>query len=432
MVKDVEKQFRKAEKLYKAMQYKRAAKIFDFVGDSYSKSDDFEFARDCYFDAAKCSMEENKYLIGLDFLRKAGNASLFRNEFLEANEFFREAVNYIPNLRSNSDRNHNYILFSCLSFLCFFVKGEKEEGLKLVKKIKNFVDDKYFKENPLIRLITNLTIITKEKNEKYVKRITNDFNNLKLREAEISLVKQALVIANSYASIITKLSLDKEVYTINEVIDLSLNINIQPLLEILTQDFDNYDIKELKINKIGITLSDNLTSQRRPELPMFIEANGTKQTNILIKPHFQMENSYIGPISLDFELNENLIFMYEISQLLKPNLISPPPTLDVSIKNLRPPLIDKSFPLEVLIENKSEGEALNLNIAIEFPEQIKIMRGTLTKQIYSLRSNESIKWELSLKPTEAGDYVVIIKIRFNDPDQKLLESTTEFPLPIKL
>ena len=432
MVKDVEKQFRKAEKLYKAMQYKRAAKIFDFVGDSYSKLNGFEFARDCYFDAAKCSMEENKYLIGLNFLRKAGNASLFRDEYLEANQFFREAVNYIPNLRSNSDRNHNYILFSCLSFLCLFIKGEKEEGLKLVKKIKNFVDDKYFKENPLIRLITNLTIITREKNEKYVERIINDFSNLKLREAEVILVKQALVIANSYTSIIMKLSLDKEVYTTNEVIDLSLNIDVKPLLEILKQDFYNYEVKELKINKIGITLSDNLISHRRPELPLIIEANGTQQTNILIKPHFQMENSCIGPISLDFELNENLIFMYEIPNLLKPNLISPPPTLEISIKSLRPPLIDQTFPLEVLIENKSEGEALNLNIEIEFPEQIKIMRGTLTKQIYSLRSNESIRWELSLKPTEAGDYVITIKSKFNDPDQKLIESTKEFPLPIKL
>jgi len=432
MGKDIEKKFRKAEKLYKAMQYKRAAKIFDFVGDSYLSLGDFEFARDCYFDAAKCSMEEDKYSIGLDFLRKAGNASLFRNEFLEANQFFREAVKYVSNLRSTSDRNHNFVLFSCLSFLCLYLKGEKEEGLKLVKKIKNFVNDKYFRENPLIRLITNLTIVTKEKNEKYVERIKKDFNNFRFREAEVLLVKQALVIANTYTSVIIKLSLDKEVYTTNEVIDVSLNIDSKPLLEILKQDFYNYKIKELKINKIGITLSDNLISQRRPELPIFIEANQRKQINLLIKPHFQMENSFIGPISLDFEINGNLIFMYEIPQLLKPNLISPPPSLDISIKNLRPPLIDQSFPLEVLIENKSQGEALNLNIEIEFPEQIKIMRGTLTKQIYSLRSNESIKWELNLKPTEAGDYVIRIKSRFNDPDQKLIEVTKEFPFPIKL
>ena len=432
MVKDIEKQIRKAEKLFKAMQFKRAAKIFDLVGDSYSTAGDFEFARDCYFDAAKCSMEEKKYVIGLDFLRKAGNASLIRNEFMEANQFFREAVKYVPNLRKNSDRNQNFILFSCLSFLCLFVRGEKEEGLKLVKKVKNFVDDKYFKENPLIRLITNLIIVTKEKNEKYVERIKNDFNNLRIREAEVLLVKQALVIANTYTSIKINLKLDKEVYATNEIIDLSLNIDLKPVIEILKQDFYNYEIKELKINKIGITLSDNLITQRRPEVPIYIESNQRKQTNILIKPHFQMENSFIGPISFDFELNGNLFFTYEIPQLLKPSLISPTPSLDISIKNLRPPLIDQSFPLEVLIENRSEGEALNLNIEIEFPEQIKIMRGTLTKQIYSLRSNENIKWELSLKPTEAGDYVIRINSKFNDPDQKLIEATKEFPFPIKL
>ncbi len=432
MAKDIEKQFRKAEKLFKAMQYKRAAKIYDFVGDSYLKSGDFEFARDCYFDSAKCSMKEDKYLIGLDFLRKAGNASLFNNEYLEANEFFREAIKYVPNLRSTSDRNHNYVLFSCLSFLCLFVKGEKEEGLKLVKKIKNFVNDKYFKENSLIRLITNLTIVTKEKNEKYIKRIKNDFNNLKLRGAEILLVKQALFIGEIYTSIKIESGLDKEIYTTNEVINLSLTIDLKPLIEISKQNFYNYDINELKMNKIGITLSDNLTSQGRPKLPISIEFSHRKQTTILIKPHFQMEDSFIGPISLDFELNGKQFFMYEIPQILKPNLISPPPSLDISIKNLRPPLIDQSFPLEVLIENKSEGEALNLNIEIEFPEQIKIMRGTLTKQIYSLKSNESIKWEINLKPIEAGDYVIKIKNTFNDPDQKLIKTTKEFPYPIKL
>ena len=145
-----------------------------------------------------------------------------------------------------------------------------------------------------------------------------------------------------------------------------------------------------------------------------------------------MENPFVGPILITAELNENLIFMYEISQLLKPNLISPPPSLEISTKNLRPPLIDQTFPLEILIENKSQGDALNLNIDVEFPEQIKVMRGTLKKQIYSLRSNENIKWEINLKPTEAGDYIIKVISKFNDPDQNLIEDTKEFPLSIKL
>lgn len=60
------------------------------------------------------------------------------------------------------------------------------------------------------------------------------------------------------------------------------------------------------------------------------------------------------------------------------------------------------------------------------------MRGTLKKQIYSLRSNENINWEINLKPTEAGDYIIKVISKFNDPDQNLIEDTKEFPLSIKL
>lgn len=432
MVKDIEKLFLKAEKLYKAMQYKRAAKIFDSVGDAYLDLGKFELARDCFFDAAKCSINEEKYLIGLEFLRKTGNASLLNNNIPQANEFFREAINYVPNLRSASDRNQYFILFSCLSYLCFFIKGEQEEGLKLVKKIKNFVDDIYFKENPLIRLITNLTMVITEKDQKYIERIQKEFTNFKFREAEILLTKQALVIAKVYASLLINLNFDKDVYTTNENINLLLDINTEPLLEITKQNFYNYKTKELIISKIGVTLSDNLTSQKNPDLPISIQVGQSRQITLLIKPHFQMENPFIGPIFLTAELSGNLLFKYEISQTLKPNLISPPPTLEISTKNLRPPLIEQTFPLEILIENKSEGEALNLNIEIEFPEQIKVMRGTLKKQIYSLRSNESIKWEINLKPIEAGDYNFRVNSKFNDPDQNIIEETKEFSLAIKL
>ena len=118
--------------------------------------------------------------------------------------------------------------------------------------------------------------------------------------------------------------------------------------------------------------------------------------------------------------------------ILIPRLKSPLHSLNISIENLRPPLIGQSFPLEILVENKSEGEALDLNLEVEFPEQIKVMRGTLKKQIYSLKSNENMKWEINLKPLEAGDYNIKIKTRFNDPDQNNIEEFNEFPFSIKL
>ncbi len=432
MGKDPEKQLKKAEQLYKAMQYKRAAKSYNTVGNIFLKLGNYEIAKECFFNAAKSAIHEDKYLRGLEFLRNAGNASLLNNNFSEAYQFFKESLNYIPSLRNSSDINQLFVVFSSLSYLCLFVEGKQEEGLNIVKKIRSFVDDSYFKESALIKLVKDLTVATKDKKEKYIKKIEKDFENSKFYEGEINLAKSALVIAKTIVSLIVKLTLDKKIYTTNDVINLTMNIDTKPLLDITENSFYNYNLKELKIMKIGIQLTDNFTFHKKPELPITITPGQTCQINLLIKPHFQMENPTIGPILLTSELNGNLKFFYEYSELLYPTLISPPPTLDISIKNLRPPLIGKSFPLEILIENKSKGEALDLNIEIDFPENLKVMRGTLKKQIYSLRTNENMKWEISLKPIEAGDYSIKIKTTFKDPDQNQIGEIKEFSLKVLL
>ncbi|MFW9900512.1 MAG: hypothetical protein ACFFDY_04395 [Candidatus Thorarchaeota archaeon] len=432
MGKDVEKQLMKAEKLDKAMQYKRAAKLFNTVGNTFLKLGEIERAKDCFFNAAKCAINEDKYLSGLEFLRSAGNASLITNNFSEAYTFYTKALSYVPSLRSSSDHDYHFILFSCLAYLCLFIEGKQEEGLNLVKKNKAFVDDTYFKENSLIKLIKDLTVATKDKKEKYLNKIENDFENFKFQEGESYLAKLALVLAKSILNLKTESKFDKNVYTTNDIINLNIIIDTRPLIDISKNSFYNYQIKELQISKIGITLSDNFTTHKKPEFPIKIKAGENYQMNLLFKPHFQMEKPFIGPIILTSELDGNLKFYYEIPEIFYPNLISPPPTLDISIKNLRPPLIGQSFPLEILIENNSEGDALDLNIEVEFPEKLKIMRGTLKKQIYSLRSNENMKWEINIKPLEAGDYSFKVKTMFKDPDQNQIGEIKDFPLSIKL
>jgi hypothetical protein len=43
-----------------------------------------------------------------------------------------------------------------------------------------------------------------------------------------------------------------------------------------------------------------------------------------------------------------------------------------------------------------------------------------------------MKWDINLKPIEAGDYVIKIKTTFKDPDQNQIGEIKEFPLSIKL
>ncbi|MFX0179110.1 MAG: hypothetical protein ACFE78_02920 [Candidatus Hodarchaeota archaeon] len=428
---NTENQFLKAEKLFKARQFKKAAKNYYSAGNKFLDLDKYEESIISFINGANAFIELDKIQSALDLLRMAGDSSLLNDDYLKANEIFKKTVEFIPKLRNKSARNNYYILFSVLSYLCLFTKVKQEEGLNFIKKLQNKVESSYFKEHPLIVLVTELTICLRDNDPKYLEKIRYNLHNYDFSDAELKLMIEILFITNLQLSLKSELRLDKELYTTNENIGLKVKIDTKPLLHFTQNPFFSYKIEKFEIIKSNLHLSDNLSSSKKPIIPIDLEVGKTYELDFIIKPHFQLDNPFIGPLSLTFEINNNLIFIYETVKII-PNLISPPPTLEISTKNLRPPLIEQTFPLEILVQNQSQGEALDVNIDAEFPEQLKIMRGTTTKKIYSLRSNEEIRWEVNLKPLEAGDYVFKLYIKFMDPDQNIIEETKEFPISIKL
>jgi len=427
----VEKHILKAKQLYRAKQFKKAGKSYHLAGNILLNLNEYEKAKDCFMTSAKIFTETGRFNTSVELFRQSGEVCLRANKFTDANAIYKEALNLIPKLKSESDRNSNFVEFSVLSYLCSYVKGTPNEGLEFLKKTSKKVDKDFFKEHHLIKLVSEITLALRDNESKYVKKIKDKIGNYKFREAELKLLKYVLLITHVKLSIATSFKLDKEIYTTKEILNLDLNFDTNSLVEIINNSFYQFELNQFNITKFLINLSDNLATQNKPKTPLSLDVG--KETHLLfkIKPHFQVDNSSIGPMVLTCELNNDLIFLYE-TQSITPNLISPPATLTASIKNLRPPLLDQTFPLEITIENQSDGEALNLTLDVEFPEQLKIMRGTTNKQIYSLRSNEDIKWEINLKPLEAGDYVIKIRIKFVDPDQNEIEEVKEFPFSIKL
>ncbi len=428
---EAKKQILKADQLYKAKQYKKAGKNYHLAGNSLLKLDEFEGAKNCFINGAKTFIELGKYDTSIELFRQSGEACLYTNKYLEANEIYKEALSYVSNLKSERERSSYIIEFSVLSYLCLFLKGIPEEGLDNLKKMQKKVDKEFFKENPLIQLVSEITISLRDKQVKYVEKIKENIGSYKLRDAEIKLLKIVLLLLNIKLLLASRFELNKEVYTTNEIINLTLNFDTTNLTKVLKDPYYQFELRDFNIKKILINVSDNLTTSKRPNVPFAIGVGEKTPLEFVIKPHFQVDKSIIGPFVFTCELNKNLIFVYE-TQSITPKLISPPATLVASIKNLRPPLIDQTFPLEILIENKSEGEALDVNIDVEFPEKLKIMRGTTKKQIYSLRPNEDLNWEINIKPLEVGDYIIKISIKFMDPNQNKIEEIKEFPFSIKL
>jgi hypothetical protein len=322
---------------------------------------------------------------------------------------------------------------STLSYLSLFPEAKQDVGLDLVKQVKKQIDDSYFKQSPEVSLVKNLTIAVRDKNEDYLNKIETDFKKYDFNNAEKKLLKEVLALAKTHISLKITANIDKKQYTIKENIKYTLIIDSSPLLSISQNSFYDYKINKLTIESVVLETSDNITAQKKPETPISLKVGEKIELEYVLKPHFQVEKPIIGPITLHCKINDKLMFHRQDKELIiKPKIISPLPSLDVSMKALKPPLIDQTFPMEFLIENKSAGDALELELNANFPEQLKVIRGTIKKQIYSLNSNDKMTWEISLKPTEPGDYVIKMNISFKDPDQNQIQEIKEFPFSIKL
>jgi len=349
----IAKQVLKAEQLFKARQYKKAGKKYYLAGNSFLKLNEFQEAKDCLINGAKIFIEIEKFDTAIELFRQSGEACLYADKYLEANQIYKEALSYVPKLKNEGERSSNLVTFPVLSYLCLFLKGVPKEGLDYIKRIQKKVDKEFFKENPLIKLVSEITISLRDNQIKYVEKIKENIGNYKFREVEIKLVKNVLLLINLKLLIDSTLKLDKESYTTNESINLTLNFDTLSLPQILKDSYYQFELHDFNITKISINISDNLTTSRKPSVPFDIDIGKDSSLEFTFKPHFQIDNPIIGPMLFTCELNRNLIFIYE-TQSLTPKITSPPATLLTSIKNLRPPLIDKTFPLEILIENKSE------------------------------------------------------------------------------
>ena len=422
----------RAEKLFKARGYKKARKLYHKAANGYLDLKDYRKAKDCFLKASECYLEMEKYAEELELLKLAGDAYLMMEEYSNANQIYKSALDTIPKLRNSNVKDFNYILFPVLSYLCSFLEIKQDSGLNFIKKFQGKVDNEYFKQNELIKLVTDITIAIRDKNVNLIEKVMESIDNFKFTQIETELLKKVLLLSQLVIGIKSDLKLDKELYTTNDVIHLELNLNAEILSEISNNPFFEYKIDQLKITKLNVKLSDNLALSKKPNLPYEIPIDQYNfPLEFILKPHFQIDEPYIGPVVITFEINENISCEY-MSGIIKPKLISPPASLKVSIKNLRPPLIGQSFPLEILLENESEGEALDVKVLAKFPEELKIMRGTIEKQIYSLRSNEKMKWELNVKPEKVGDYKIEFDITFKDSDQNPIEINQEFPFSITM
>ncbi|MHA1897872.1 MAG: hypothetical protein ACTSU2_10795, partial [Promethearchaeota archaeon] len=397
-----QKALNRAEAYLDVKKHDRAYKDFLKAADLFFQIKEYKIAEQCYFYASKSLLHEAIYLEASNSMRNAANCCVMLDDYQKAYEYYDVAAKYA--LKSpKRDAEFRSILSAAFAYLCLFLKGQQDKGLMFIKRIKKHVDSQEFAENKLIRLVKGLTLAILNRNDSALKTLEKEFINYKFREAEMKLIKDAILMAKTHLLLEFELELNQNEFINESEILFKLIINTKPL-ELLKEDpFLKYTFKSIKIIDISVILGDNVSLLEKPVLPINLKE---EKLEIPFRSRANFPGpGFIGPIVFTIELDSKLYFFAK-TDVKKINIKSPPTQLGINLRPLINPIINRTFPMEITLSNKSEADAVNIVVEFEFPKSLRLMRGTPVKKIYNLIRNEEIKWQLSLKPLEPGQHII--------------------------
>lgn len=419
----------RAESYLSKELHERAYKEFSKAGEQFYELTEFKIAEQCYFFASKALVHEGIYKEASLFMRKSANCCVLYDDYSKAGDYYDISAKYsLKSDRKNAE--FNSILSACFAYLCWFLRGQQDKGLSFIKRIKRNVDSKEFAEHHLVRLVKGLTLAILNKEEAAITVLEKDFFKFKFGEAETKLIKAALLMAKVHLLMKYNLITDKQEVLNNEEFTSTLNVTFLGISDLVDDDFLDFQLDSIRILKSRVNLSDNLTIKGTSIFPVKVE-DESADVSYNIRANFPGE-AYIGPISFTVEVNE-IYYITENSNSIELKVKSPPTQLNINLKPLINPIINQTFQMEIKISNQSESDAVNISIDFEFPEGLRLMRGTKEKKIYQVIRNGEFKWVISLKPLEPGTHIIKATVFFNDQDGNAIgPNTASLPFEINL
>lgn len=424
------KRLDKAELLYDNERYDKASKLFEKAADGYRELEEYKIAEQCYYYAARSHLHEQEFIDGSDAMRNAANCCVFLDDYKKAADYYDVSAKYA--LRSNKWKEGEFksILSASFAYLCWFIQGKQDKGLAFIKRIKKNVDSSEFAENRLTKLVKGLTLAIINKDDSALRVVEDEFIDYKFRPSEMKLIKDTLVLAKAHLLLDYHVEVKNPQVIHEDLVQYSLKIDFSKIKKIEKDDYLSHKFKSLRIVDIGIAQSDNLSTKKVPKTPIDVD-NIKMELEFTARANFPGEG-YVGPLMFTIELDGKLYFFAKTKKH-DITVKSPPAQLGINLQPLKNPIINQTFPMEVVINNPSDADVSNISIEFEFPKSLRLMRGTTEKKIYQLIKNEDFTWNVSLKPLEPGTHTIKATLTFYDQDgKKIGPKTADLPFEINL
>ncbi|MHA1475582.1 MAG: hypothetical protein ACTSQ5_10385 [Promethearchaeota archaeon] len=409
----------KAERFMDNHDFKRSADNFQKAGNLFFELEEWKISEQCYRFTSKNFSRlggDRNYHRASIVQRKAANCCLLLNDFSKARDYFDITAKSL--LKSDMKTKEEIATENvCFGFMCHFIVGEQEEAINSIKRFGSLFESDIFGEHILMKLVHNLSNAVLNKNEQYIKKIIKNIQPEKYSIAENRLIHQAFLV--TFATLRTGflLNLDADEFERDSIIELPSQLDTSGIEEIEKHNKFPSKIESLSITNIEFNISENITLKEKPSMPTEIEFNkkGDHVLPLKFRTNFPGK-AYIGPIKLTLEINKKFRY-YAVSDTKQLKITSPAAILGINLIPQKTPVINQSFPLQVVVSNNSDGDAMEIDILFEFPEEnIRMMRGTMDKKIYTLSPNEDIKWQILIKASDVGELPIKTTVSFKDGD----------------
>lgn len=405
----------KAEILLDNEEYKKSASQFKKAGEFYDELHEWKVAEQCFFYASKNFTRLGKYYQASLMGRNAANDALRMYNYQKARDYFDVAAKSV--LKVEQARFDEFIAENIgFAFLCYFVQGRYQDGITYIKRFKAKINPDLFSTSLMLQVVQHITNAIVNSDESHIDVLLDTFTLFKFTDMENLLIQEALVVALSSLMVKLELNIPQNEYERDDLIEIIPTLDTTRLQEFSQYKVLPHDFSALEISDLHIKIGDNLSIKERPDIPVKLDYSnfGKEELNFKFRSNIPGK-SYIGPIHLTINVDNKFTFSLE-SKRQDILITSPDAVLGVTLTPQKTPVINQSFPVEVLISNNSDGAAMEIEVDFEFPEDLKMMRGTLTKNIYSLNPNEDMHWQIMLKAFDVGEIPIKTIVTFKDGD----------------
>nr|MDO8116779.1 hypothetical protein [Candidatus Sigynarchaeota archaeon] len=402
-----------------AKKFVTAADLFEQIATISSDHDAWKLVADNLLAAAQVLVEDEEFGAGARMQRRLASVYLHMNDFKTAADYYNVATKFALK-DPKGDPVFILIVAGMYAFLTF-IEAEHEKAREFLKRVLGMFDADRAKDKLIYDL---LRVFFKGTNDTKLESGSNPVADGKqcmkegLLPVEIDAINLVLNVRKLADDVKITFSIESpkkkekilEGDDIAACISIDLDVGAHVLPE-LTKIASHATIAAIIVEK-----SNALSLVSKFDLPATVPLGKSIALQEVFRSYNAGDNE-IGPVLIEMRLGTSITIKKTLdSRSIK--IHGQPVAMDVEYEPLQEPLVGKPFPLRIDVLNKSRGDASDLEIEVQIPEDlpIRLVRGTLKKKFFRLNAGDATSWEIQLRPDETGTFVLNVVLNYKDGD----------------